>query len=344
ACLELGREQWQQGQYENAALSLETGQEILLKEGLFASLRGEISLDIFKLRPYRILELLSLPESNETERKTGLQLLKAMLNDRGGMEGSGDDQSGLSVDDFLRFIQQLRSYMTAAEQQNLFEIEAIRPSAVATFLAVYALLARGFNQRNPAYIRQAKTMLMRLSQRQDVYIEQAICAMLLGQTDEATEYLQKSQDQETLKFIKEHSQDSPDLLPGLCLYGEKWLQSEVFPHFRDLANRHTALTEYFADEQVQAYLENMPDELETANEWSIFMPQSTNYNQPATVTSTSSVPIINTDNQQLLSELNLSRNGRVNLTIEKPDIDLNNITTAERIAVNTVEQSNNNIN
>lgn len=344
ACLELGREQWQQGQYENAALSLETGQEILLKEGLFASLRGEIALDIFKLRPYRILELLSLPDINETERKTGLQLLKAMLNERGGMEGSGDDQSGLSVDDFLRFIQQLRSYMTAEEQQNLFEIEAIRPSAVATFLAVYALLARGFNQRNPAYIRQAKTMLSRLSQRQDVYIEQAICAMLLGQTDEATEYLQKSQEQETLKFIKEHSENSPDLLPGLCLYGEKWLQSEVFPHFRDLVNRHTALTEYFADEQVQAYLENMPAEPETANDWSIFMPQSMSYNQTGTVTSKSSAPVINNENQQLLSELNLTRNGRVNLTIEKPDIDLNNITTAERIAVTTVAQSNNNIN
>ena len=31
SCLELGREQWQQGQYESAAESLETGQELLLR-------------------------------------------------------------------------------------------------------------------------------------------------------------------------------------------------------------------------------------------------------------------------------------------------------------------------
>jgi hypothetical protein len=64
ACLELGREQWQQGQYENAATSLETGQELLLREGLFPSVRGEIQADLYKLRPYRILELLALPEEN----------------------------------------------------------------------------------------------------------------------------------------------------------------------------------------------------------------------------------------------------------------------------------------
>ncbi|MFM7427975.1 MAG: J domain-containing protein, partial [Elainella sp.] len=56
AYLELGREQWQQGQYENAAASLEQGQELLLSQGLFANIRGEMQSDLFKLRPYRVLE------------------------------------------------------------------------------------------------------------------------------------------------------------------------------------------------------------------------------------------------------------------------------------------------
>jgi hypothetical protein len=67
-----------------------------------------------------------------------------MLQERGGIDGTSADQSGLNVDDFLRFVQQLRSYLTAEEQQELFEAESQRPSAVATYLAVYALLARGF--------------------------------------------------------------------------------------------------------------------------------------------------------------------------------------------------------
>jgi len=72
AYLELGREQWQQGQYESAAESLEAGQELLLREGMFAGVRGEMQSDLYKLRPYRILELLALPAANEIERGQGM--------------------------------------------------------------------------------------------------------------------------------------------------------------------------------------------------------------------------------------------------------------------------------
>ncbi len=283
ACLELGREQWQQGQYENAATSLEGGQEILLREGLFPSVRGEIQADLYKLRPYRILELLALPEENLGERRNGLRLLQEMLQERLGIDGTGDDQSGLSIDDFLRFIQQLRGYLSAAEQQTLFEAEARRPSAVATYLAVYALLARGFAQRQPALIARAKQMLIRLGRRQDVHLEQSVCALLLGQTEEASKALELSQEHEPLAFIREHSQGAPDLLPGLCLYGERWLQKSVFPHFRDLRNQKASLKEYFADEQVQAYLESLPEPpSETNNEWAVVQAPETAYaTQPA---------------------------------------------------------------
>ena len=282
ACLELGREQWQQGQYENAANSLESGQELLLREGLFPSVRGEIQADLYKLRPYRILELLALPEENIGERRNGLRLLQEMLQERMGIDGTGDDQSGLSIDDFLRFIQQLRGYLSAAEQQTLFEAEARRPSAVATYLAVYALLARGFAQRQPSLIARAKQMLMRLGRRQDVHLEQAVCALLLGQTEEASKALELSQEYEPLAFIREHSQGAPDLLPGLCLYGERWLQKSVFPHFRDLRDQKASLKEYFADEQVQVYLENLPDPSgENPNEWTVVQSQERPYTTTA---------------------------------------------------------------
>ncbi|MBE9009973.1 DnaJ domain-containing protein, partial [Pseudanabaenaceae cyanobacterium LEGE 13415] len=213
ACLELGREQWQQGQYESAAEALETGQELLLREGLFAGVRGEIQSDLYKLRPYRILELLAMSDDEESDRQQGLRLLKDMLRERGGIDGTGNDQSGLSIDDFLRFIQQLRGYLTAEEQQALFEEESRRPSAVATYLAVYALLARGFADHQPGLIRRAKLMLLRLGTRQDVHLEQAVCALSLGQTEEASRVLELSQEYEPLAFIRENSQGAPDLLP-----------------------------------------------------------------------------------------------------------------------------------
>lgn len=258
ACLELGREQWQQNQYENAAESLETGQELLVQENSFPAIRAELQSDLFKLRPYRILELIARPLDQVSARRQGIKLLKSMLQDRGGIDGVDDDASGLSTDDFLRFIQQLRGYLTVAEQQDLFEAEARRPSAVATYLAVYALLARGFSFHQPALVRRAKQLLQRVGARQDVHLEQAVCSLLLGQAEEAGHALELSQEYEPLAFIREHSQNSPDLLPGLCLYAERWLREEVFTHFRDLVNQQSALKDYFADPQVQSFLEAMP--------------------------------------------------------------------------------------
>ncbi|GAB4279938.1 MAG: hypothetical protein Fur0025_07580 [Oscillatoriaceae cyanobacterium] len=270
ACLELGREQWQQSNYENAATSLESGQEMLLREGLFPQLRGEIQGELYKLRPYRILELLAMPMSKSAQRRRGLQLLQDMLQERSGIDGNGDDQSGLDVDDFLRFIQQIRSHLTVAEQQELFVTEARRPSAVATYLAVYALVARGFAEREPSLIRRAKLMLTQLGRRQDVHLEQSVCSLLLGQTEEASAALALTQEYELIEFIREQSQDSPDLLPGLCLYAERWLQSEVFPYFRDLASVQVSLKDYFADDRVQAYLESLPETtVEEASEWMV---------------------------------------------------------------------------
>ncbi|RCJ37320.1 molecular chaperone DnaJ [Nostoc minutum NIES-26] len=277
ACLELGREQWQQGHHESAAVSLETGQEMLAREGLFPSVQAEMQSDLYKLRPYRILELLALPLEKTAERRQGLELLQNILSDRGGIDGAGNDESGLNIDDFLRFIQQLRNHLTVAEQHKLFEAESKRPSAVATYLAVYALVARGFTQRQPALIRQAKQMLIHLGKRQDVHLEQSLCALLLGQTEEATRVLELSQEYEVLVFIREKSQDSPDLLPGLCLYAEQWLQNEVFPHFRDLVKQQALLKDYFANQQVQAYLEGLPTDAETTNEWAVMNRQ---FSQP----------------------------------------------------------------
>lgn len=255
ACLELGWEKWQQQEYENAATYLQMGLDLLLQEGKFITIQEEITADLYKLRPYRILELLA--KSKIEERNLGLQLLKEMLAQRQGIEGKGEDNSGLTIDDFLRFIQQIRSYLTVVEQQELFEAEAKRPSAVATYLAIYALIARGFIEQQPALIVRGKEMLKQLGKSQDVYLEQSVCCLLLGQTAESMRLLEKSQEHETLKFIRENSQGSPDLLPGLCLYTEAWLSSEVFKHFRDLGQKQASLKEYFAEPQVQIYLEQL---------------------------------------------------------------------------------------
>ncbi|NJK35925.1 MAG: DUF4101 domain-containing protein [Oscillatoriales cyanobacterium SM2_2_1] len=120
-------------------------------------------------------------------------------------------------------------------------------------------MARGFSQRQPALIRRAKGLLVKLSLSQDVYLEQAICALLLGQTDEATSCLEKSGEAAVIAQIQQHSEQSPDLLPGLCRYAAQWLEEEVYPNFRDLVHQPVSLTDYFSDHQVQVYLDELPN-------------------------------------------------------------------------------------
>lgn len=257
AYLELGREQWQKGEYENAALSGEMGYNLLIADNLYLSIQSEIEADLHKLRPYRILELMTHGEHQPEQKYKAFQLLKEMLAQRQGIEGQGEDNSGLNFEQFLCFIQQLRKHLTAKEQQELFETEAKRPSAVATYLTVYTLMAQGFAQKQPRLIVRAQQMLQTLGKREDVSWEQAICALLLGQTEEANLALKTTKEEKIINLIQQYSQNSPDLLPGLCFYGEKWLHQEVLSQFRDLNTCQLTLKEYFADRKVQTYLEQL---------------------------------------------------------------------------------------
>ena len=263
AYLELSREQWQQQDYERASFLGIKALAWLQEKNLHSTVQQEVRNELYRLRPYRILKRLTVTDANNGDRQQGLQLLKEMIQDRRGIEGRGNDRSGLGTDDFLRFIQQLRNHLTVDEQIVLFEEESERPSPAASYLAIYALIAKGFDQRKPTYLLQCQRLLNKFKNRQDVGLEEAICALLLGQPQLANQSLEKSQDEKALTFIRQRSLGSPDLLPGLCAYGENWLQTEIFPHFRDLAGQTASLKDYFADADVQTYLETLSSDSPT---------------------------------------------------------------------------------
>lgn len=255
AYLELSREQWRNNHYEQAAQSEIEGLAGLEQHKLLPGVQAEIRTELNKLRPYRILELLSSPLDSLNERQQGLALLHSLLQQRQGIDGTGDDGSELDTDNFLRFIQQIRTYLTVDEQWTIFEAETYRPSAVASYLAAYALIAQGFSQKQPDKIFQAFQQFDALKLRQDICLEKSICALLLGQTEVAIASLRQHQDPKPLGLVQKYSEDDLDWLRGLCIYGEEWLQSEVFSKFLDLADKKPSLKEYFADKRVQDYID-----------------------------------------------------------------------------------------
>jgi curved DNA-binding protein CbpA len=254
AYLEVGREEWQQSQFENAAEALQAGLSILEQEQRFPDIQSEIHEDLCKLRPYRILEALSTSSKKPEIRQKGLNLLVEMLQERGGLDGTKDDRSGLNVQDFLRYVQQLREHLTTEEQQALFEREAAQSSAVASYLAVYTLIARGVSQGQPRLIQGAQRLLSQLSDRQDIAIEQGMCWLLLGQPIAAHQSVLRTKDQDSLAFLRQYSEGAPDLIPGLYLYTENWLQQEVYPYFQELRHKRVSLKNYFNNPEIQKAL------------------------------------------------------------------------------------------
>jgi ARC6-like, IMS domain len=120
------------------------------------------------------------------------------------------------------------------------------------------------------------------------------------------------------------------LLPGLCLYGERWLQNEVFPHYRDLVNQTALLKNYFADEQVQSYLEGLPNDAQTVTE-------PTN-RQPFIATQSPNSRGYN--NQQENSRSNYSRSPQEPVNDYTPAIERNPVRNSQsRINLDTTSPS-----
>ncbi|BAC91422.1 ARC6/PARC6 family protein [Gloeobacter violaceus] len=253
----LAQEAYRQGNLTLAHLEVEEALEILRGGDCLKPVQQELQTLLKRWRPERILQLLAgAADPPSPQRQEGMALLAALLAEREGIEGDGNDQSGLSREEFVQFLQYLRLRLTVAEQQELFEREAARPSPAAQYLAAQAQLACGFTEGSPQCVRRARGHLIKLVQRQDVNLELAVCALLLGQVEEAQKNIERSAEEQAVDYIKNLSQDSPDLLPGLCRYTDLWLAEEVFPGFRDRRSGTYTLKAYFAHPEVRAFLDD----------------------------------------------------------------------------------------
>jgi curved DNA-binding protein CbpA len=143
-----------------------------------------------------------------------------------------------------------------------------------TYLHIYALIAQGFAYRNPQLIYRSQQILRhRLSFRHNVTMEKAICALLLGQTEEADRLLSEIPESPTLIGIRQQSQGFSNLMRGLCWHVESWLKGEVFPCFRDLETSDPSLNAYFDNADVQDFLEHLPVDTQSIASWATSSPQ-----------------------------------------------------------------------
>ena len=255
---ELAQELRLRGQLEAAAAELEAASARLQDTGKFLSLQKELDQWLLHIRPERVLTLLK--NENPESRTLGITLFQQWLQEREGIEGNGADGSGLDRNGIFQFLETVLPLLDGDEQLQIFASEAERPSVAAAYLAAQALLAKGYTSGDPHAVRKARGYFIRLNQRRDVHVELAVCALLLGQAEEAERALEHSKETGILDIIKQRSEGSPDLLPGLCQYAEEWLGT-LTRQIRDLKSSEEkearSLKAYFAHSGVQTYLENL---------------------------------------------------------------------------------------
>jgi curved DNA-binding protein CbpA len=283
---ELGEREWGDRCYEAAVIHYETAKKILVQEDIFPQIQGQIDLKLDRLRPYRISCLVALPLDRIEQRGQGIQFLEELLESACANELKCQERFGLNSERTIEFIYQTLPHLTAAEQRNLFS-QIARDSQqlgskvlngmqlACTYLHVHALIVQGFAYRNPQLIYTAQQILQyRLSQRWDVTILQAICALLLVQTEEADRILKTATESAALLVIRQQSNGLTDLTRGLCFYVESWLKDEAFPYFRDLiTNGNPALDAYFSDRDVQDFADRVPAADGNITRWASSSPQ-----------------------------------------------------------------------
>ena len=263
----------EQRRYESAANLLQEGMQLLQRMGKLPEQRQVLETDLSRLRPFRILDLLSRDLAEQSARREGLTMLESFIADRGGLEGSAlegleaaDLPAGMDQGAFELFFQQIRRFLTVQEQVDLYGRLQEAGSADASFLVVMALAAAGFSQRKPERVQDARTRLQDLKlEGLDTQPLLGCLDLLLGDVDRAERHFATSPDPALKSWLSAHPGDA---LAALCDYCRTWLGRDVLPGYRDVDAEAIDLEAWFADRDVQAYVERLERQAKP-RDWSL---------------------------------------------------------------------------
>ena len=257
ACRDASRQDQESRRYESAAGLLTEGMQLLQRVGKLADQRQAMEQELQQLTPYRVLDLLSRDLAEQVARQQGLEMLDQLVTERGGLEGTAfsEDSGGLSQGEFELFFQQIRRFLTAQEQLDLYKRWQRSGSSDAAFLQVMALTAAGFSRRKPERLDEARQQLSQLTiDGLDLLPLQGCLDLLLGDVDRAQNRMLASADNDLQQWLLKHPGDD---LAALCDYCRAWLKRDVLPGFRDVDAEAVDLEAWFADRDVQAFVERL---------------------------------------------------------------------------------------
>ncbi len=255
ACKDAALQEQEQRHYSSSAELLEEGIQLLQRMGKLPDYRQKLERELETLLPYRILDLLSRDLSDQRSHQDGLNLLDGYVLKRGGLEGKKlyVSKTELSQSDFELFFQQIRTFLTVQEQIDLFSHWQKNGSSDAGFLFAISLVASGFSRRKPESLQKARKQLSRLSsQGFDAMPLLGCIDLLLGDVNQADQCFSNSSDKELKEWLDTYPGET---LAAFCDYSRNWLLRDVLPGFRDIEYDSVDLEAWFADRDVQIFIE-----------------------------------------------------------------------------------------
>ncbi len=257
SCRDAALQEQEQRHYLSAAELLEEGIHLLQRMGKLGEYRQNLEKELELLLPYRILDLLSRDLSDQKSHQDGLNLLDSFVLRRGGIEGKNrfSSENDLSQVDFELFFKQIRKFLTVQEQIDIFSHWYKNGSNDAGFLFAISLIASGFSRRKPGALQKARKQLKRLDlEGLDVMPLIGCIDLLLADVKHAEENFANSSDNQLKDWLNNYPGDS---LAALCDYSRNWLRRDVLPGFRDIDVDTVDLEAWFADRDVQDYVEKI---------------------------------------------------------------------------------------
>ncbi len=256
--------------YESAATILQEGLRLLQRMGKLPDVRVQIEKELDSLLPYRILDLLSRDLGDEVSHQEGINLLDLYVTRRGGLEGQRSLGPNLDLDqtEFERFFQQIRSFLTVQEQIDLFNNWHKSGSRDSAFLGILSLVAAGFSRRKPVLLEKARRRLQRINLKGLDSMPLLACIdLLLADLVKVQERFRLSPDQGLADWIDTFPGDE---LAAYCEYCRNWLRKDVLPGYRDIDAKRVDLEAWFADRDVQTYIEQIERKSSSAIGFSLF--------------------------------------------------------------------------
>ncbi len=257
SCKSAALQEQEQRRYESSAALLQEGIKLLQRMGKLPEQRADLVKELDQLLPYRILDLLSRDLSEQSSRQEGIRLLDNFVIQRGGLEGLGGKQKngGLDQVDFELFFQQIRKFLTVQEQIDLFTRWQKQGSIDAGFLGVISLVADGYSRRKPERIQTARQNLKSIKSKELDYSPLLGCLdLLLADVELAQKKFLSSPDPELKLWLDNYPAET---LAALCDYCCDWLRRDVLPGYRDVDSEVVDLEAWFADRDVQSFVENL---------------------------------------------------------------------------------------